>query len=66
MDETTHTAAPTDTPTAQYGWCHWHQGVVQGVRLIDAIEQGSGPGITQSACRPCREEHGLVPLADRP
>lgn len=70
-------AEPSQTPTAQdspettapperYGYCHWHQASARGIRLIDAIEQGSGPGITYYACPPCINLHRLVPLADRP
>jgi hypothetical protein len=59
---------PTDdqeTPTA-YGWCSWHEDYSGGVRLIGAEEQGTGPGRNYFACGPCREENGLIPLADRP
>ncbi|MGW5215128.1 hypothetical protein ACWEQO_29050 [Streptomyces sp. NPDC004051] len=68
MAETTQTEPPTDTPATPtaFGWCHWHQGNTDGVRLIDVIEQGSGSGITHFACEPCRGVHGLVPFADRP
>lgn len=66
MSETTQPATTEeDAPTA-YGWCAWHQGHAEGIRLIDAIEQGSGSGITHFACAPCRARYGLVPLADRP
>lgn len=65
MSETTQPApAGEDTPTA-FGLCHWHGGYASGIRLIYAIEQGSGSGITHFACGPCRERHGLVPFADR-
>lgn len=53
------------TPTA-YGYCAWHKGHAEGVRLIQAREQGSGPGYSLFACPPCREVHRLVPYADRP
>lgn len=68
-------AEPTQAPTTEdspetaperYGFCHWHQDSARGIRLIDAIEQGSGPGITYYACPPCIQTHRLVPLADRP
>ncbi|MGW4021076.1 hypothetical protein [Streptomyces sp. NPDC005009] len=64
MNESTQTEATEGTPTA-YGWCAWHQGHAGGVRLIDVIEQGSGPGHTHYACSPCRVTYGLVPYADR-
>ncbi|WUH51083.1 hypothetical protein OHO27_20690 [Streptomyces sp. NBC_00443] len=56
------------TPTTSHGWCAWHQGTARGVRLISAIEQGSGPGTAahRFACRPCREAYDLTPLADQP
>lgn len=67
MPENTQPAAHTNTPTG-YGWCAWHQGHAHGVRLIDVLEQGSGPGALgrHFACRPCRHAYDLVPLADRP
>lgn len=52
-------------PTA-FGWCAWHQGDARGVRLIAVQEQGSGPGGSLFACRPCRQAYDLVPLADQP
>jgi len=64
MSEPTGTTPATNTPSA-YGWCAWHQGHADGVRLITVIEQGSGPGHAQYACRPCREAYRLVPFADR-
>lgn len=65
MAEPTQPTATEDTPTA-FGWCAWHLGIATGVRLINIIEQGSGPGRTQFACPPCMDQHGLVPLTDRP
>ncbi|WP_406470136.1 hypothetical protein OH738_29400 [Streptomyces hirsutus] len=65
MAETTQdTAAGEGTPTG-YGYCSWHQRFAADVRLIDVIEQGSGPGHVHYACPPCRTAHGLVPYADR-
>ncbi|WP_103542041.1 hypothetical protein [Streptomyces sp. SM1] len=64
MSESTQPTTTEDTPTA-YGLCHWHQGYASGIRLINAIEQGSGSGITHFACGPCRELHRLTPFADR-
>ncbi|MEF9904764.1 hypothetical protein [Streptomyces sp. P9-A2] len=61
----TETTEEETVPTA-FGWCHWHQGNTDGIRLIDVIEQGSGSGITHFACAPCRGVHGLVPFADQP
>ncbi|MGY0067193.1 hypothetical protein ACWZEH_10245 [Streptomyces sp. QTS137] len=65
MDESTQTEDAAGTPTS-YGFCSWHNRFAAGVRLIDVIEQGSGPGHVHYACPPCREVHGLVPYADRP
>ncbi|MDH6432612.1 hypothetical protein M2158_001089 [Streptomyces sp. SAI-144] len=65
MDEITQADATPNTPTA-FGLCHWHKGHAEGIRLIEGIEQGSGPGGNLFACGPCRETHRLVPLADRP
>jgi len=70
-------AEPTQAPTTQdspetapaaperYGYCHWHSGHAHGIRLIEAIEQGSGPGISYHACPDCIKLHRLVPLVDR-
>ncbi|MDX3841038.1 hypothetical protein [Streptomyces europaeiscabiei] len=65
MADTTHTPDTSNTPTG-FGYCSWHRASAAGVRLINAIEQGSGPGGGLFACLPCIEEHGLVPFADRP
>lgn len=67
MSQESQAAATANTPTG-YGWCAWHQGHAEGVRLIEVIEQGSGPGTAGNhfACRPCRQGYGLVPLADQP
>lgn len=65
MQESTQPTPATDTPTA-YGYCAWHRGPAEGVRVISVIEQGSGPGHVLFACGPCREAHRLVPFADRP
>lgn len=65
MHEPTHSAGTTNTPTS-YGYCAWHQGYAQRVRLIQVVEEGSGPGTNHFACHPCREAYDLVPLADRP
>lgn len=47
------------------GWCHWCQNAADNVRVIQVDEQGSGRGGVRYACGPCREEHHLVPLAER-
>lgn len=65
MAEGTQTPPATNTPTG-YGWCAWHQNYARGVRLVRAVEQGSGPGASLFACRPCREAYDLAPLADQP
>ncbi|MFD1659994.1 hypothetical protein ACFSL4_17775 [Streptomyces caeni] len=65
MPENRTPAPAQHTPTA-YGWCSWHQGYSGGVRLIQVVEQGSGPGGHVFACASCRELHGLVPFADQP
>ncbi|MFD7711245.1 hypothetical protein [Streptomyces sp. NPDC059786] len=68
MHDDTHAAAPSDRYDAVFGWCAWHGGHARGVRLIRVEEAGSGPCTAGSlyACPPCREKHGLIPLADRP
>lgn len=67
MTEPTQPTTTEDTPAvpAPFGYCHWHAGHTHGVRLIDAIEQGSGSGITYYACPDCIKLHRLVPLVDR-
>lgn len=56
----------TETRPTAFGWCAWHKGMAEGVRLIEVIEQGSGRGGDLFACEPCRQIHRLVPYADRP
>lgn len=53
-------------PTA-YGWCSWHRGISEDVRLIQVQEAGSGPCTVGNrfACARCRRRFRLVPLADR-
>ncbi|MER7738906.1 hypothetical protein ABTX34_11365 [Streptomyces sp. NPDC096538] len=65
MAEPTHTPPAEEDTRSAFGWCHWHQGHADGIRLIDVIEQGSGSGITHFACGPCIVANGLVPFADR-
>ncbi|MFJ4692858.1 hypothetical protein [Streptomyces sp. NPDC088766] len=65
MHETTQAQAGDNTPRA-FGWCSWHSGYAEGIRLINFQEQGSGPGGGAFACGPCIETHGLIPFADQP
>lgn len=65
MTENTSTAPPSNRPTA-FGYCAWHRGHAEGIRLIQVEEQGSGPGGCLFACPPCRTAHGLIPLTDQP
>jgi hypothetical protein len=47
--------------------CSIHRGDVPGgveAVLVGAIEQGSGPGIGIYACRPCADQHHVVPFAE--
>ena len=62
MEQTTDPAP--DTADA-YGWCHWHRGPSGTARLVQVIEQGSGPGASLYACGPCREQRGLVPYGEQ-
>ena len=64
MNESTQTETAAGNPTA-YGFCSWHKRFSAGVRLIDVIEQGSGPGAVHYACPPCITTYRLVPFADR-
>lgn len=66
MTPETETKLPEPPASTGDGWCAWHQGNSRGVRLIQAIEQGSGPGGSLYACHPCRQAYSLVPLADQP
>lgn len=55
------------TALTSYGRCAWCKRFTSGVRLVRLTDQGSGPGTRGlSACQPCRDTHGLTPLADRP
>ncbi|WP_320775499.1 hypothetical protein [Streptomyces sp. CRN 30] len=72
MNEGTQDQSALNTPSAAvtepmtYGYCSWHRGYTAGIRAIEVVEQASGPGHVQSACRPCREVYDLVPYADQP
>lgn len=65
MEETRTPVPATHAPTS-YGWCAWHKGSAEGVRLIDVHEQGSGPGGGVFACPPCMGRYNLTAFADRP
>ncbi|MEV7287723.1 hypothetical protein AB0O01_24665 [Streptomyces sp. NPDC093252] len=68
MAESPQSSAAAPRDPSGYGWCAWHQNYARGVRLIEVIEQGSGPGAhgTLFACRPCRSSYGLMPMPDQP
>lgn len=52
--------------TGSFAYCSWHRGHSDTARLVQAEDQGSAFGARGLfACAPCREVHGLVPLADR-
>lgn len=57
----------TTNPTG-YGWCAWHRAFSNTVRLVQAIDQGSGPnpGGRLFACSSCRDVYHLKPVADQP
>lgn len=67
MSQDAHADGSPTAPTT-IAFCAWHGDIARDVRLIDVHEAGSGPNTAGSkfACEPCRERHGLVPLADRP
>ncbi|MGX9919461.1 hypothetical protein ACWIG4_06360 [Streptomyces sp. NPDC002248] len=62
MKETTDT-----TPARQQvdGWCHWHKSRGKDVRLVQVIEQGSGPGYEFYGCAACRTKFHLAPFAEQ-
>lgn len=66
MTEPMQDTTTDNTPRRAFGWCAWHQGHAEDVRLIQVYEQGSGPGGSLFACPPCQESHALVPFADQP
>lgn len=63
MAEPTQDTSPR---TSTRNWCHWHEGPSETAVLVAAHERNSGPPFPLYACAPCREQRGLVPLADRP
>ena len=65
MAETTQPAIPQTSLTG-VGWCHWHKGLGEDVRVIQVVEVPSGPGARHSACARCRQRRNLVPFADQP
>jgi hypothetical protein len=65
MAEPTQTEGTQDSPLV-FAHCNWHGGYSTSARLVQIIEQGSGPGGGLYACAACREQHGLVPVADQP
>lgn len=62
MPQTTQSASQETSPTS-YGYCSWHQGQARGVRLIQATEQGSGPGSMRQPFRLPAVPPGLRPRA---
>lgn len=65
-------AEPTQPPPASteqdvktLRWCHWHKDVADDTLLIGAAERTSAGPRTFYACGACREEHRLIPLAER-
>ncbi|MDT0477425.1 hypothetical protein RM863_35415 [Streptomyces sp. DSM 41014] len=68
MQEITHAETAPDTPVqvpAGHGWCSWHHGPGKELRLITAVEQGSGPGAHHRACAHCRAKYRLIPLGEQ-
>jgi hypothetical protein len=65
MAEPTHTPPRSTDQASGARWCNWHKGPSGTAVIVDAIERNSAPPIALWACAPCREQRGLVPLADR-
>ncbi|MFG2855719.1 hypothetical protein ACGFZ9_34465 [Streptomyces mirabilis] len=65
MPQPTQAASTAESPHDRQRWCHWHKGPSSTAVIVDAIERNSAPPIALWACAPCREQRGLVPLADR-
>jgi hypothetical protein len=66
QDTTQHDSPPQTHNQTGWGYCSWHQRFAADVRLINVIEQGSGPGDAHYACPDCRNLHGLTLFADQP
>ncbi|MFK0151217.1 hypothetical protein ACIQVK_03930 [Streptomyces sp. NPDC090493] len=64
MSETTQPADARTIPRP-IGWCHWHKGLGEDIRLIQALEQGSGKGASFFACPRCRDRFNLSPLGEQ-
>ncbi|WP_037841860.1 hypothetical protein [Streptomyces sp. NRRL F-5126] len=45
--------------TACFGWCHWHEGSADSLKLV-GVSEPSGYG--EYACSSCRDLHGLKPV----
>jgi hypothetical protein len=60
----TQIPSPDNSAQKRHHWCDWHKGPSETAVLVDAIERNSAPPIPLYACAPCREQRGLVPLAD--
>lgn len=50
------------------GHCNWCQTTSDTLRLVQMIEQNSGPGYPQYACAACRDQHYplLTPIDGQP
>lgn len=54
-------------PTSSYAWCSWHDGFSSNARLVQLVDQGSGPAVAGLfACVSCRHAYDLVLVADQP
>jgi hypothetical protein len=61
----THTPEPSTDPESTGQRCDYHKGPSSTAVVVDTIERQSAPPIPVWACAPCREQRGLVPLADQ-
>lgn len=65
-------AAPEQQPEAaqaeplSIAWCSWCKAFTSTARVVQVVEQQSGPGFHVFACADCREAHGLTCFADQP
>jgi hypothetical protein len=66
MAEPTHTPSQSTDQESVGRRCDWHKGPSETAVIVDAIERNSAPPVALWACAPCREQRGLVPLADQP